>query len=75
VAALGGADGRLPTDTGWKDTVLVWPGEEVRIALDFVNPYPGDQEYVFHCHNLEHEDLGMMINYKVLSWPWPVFGQ
>ena len=24
-------------------------------------------KYVFHCHNLEHEDAGMMLNVKVLS--------
>lgn len=54
-------------DLGWKDTVLVWPGETVRIAVDFSHPYPGDQIYLFHCHNLEHEDQGMMINIKVQS--------
>jgi suppressor of ftsI/bilirubin oxidase len=45
--------------------VLVWPGESVRIALDFSHPFSGDQTYMFHCHNLEHEDTGMMIGYKV----------
>jgi blue copper oxidase len=65
VAVLAGANGLLPTDTGWKDTVLTWPGEIVRIALDFTHPFPGEQNYVFHCHNLEHEDMGMMINYRV----------
>jgi hypothetical protein len=33
------ARGRLPTDLGFKDTVLVWPGESVRIAIDFRLPY------------------------------------
>jgi FtsP/CotA-like multicopper oxidase with cupredoxin domain len=46
--------------------VLIWPGETVRIAIDFSIPYPGPQQYVFHCHNLEHEDEGMMVNYKVM---------
>jgi FtsP/CotA-like multicopper oxidase with cupredoxin domain len=49
-------------DEGWKDTVLVMPGERVRLLLkfeDFTGLYP------FHCHNLEHEDLGMMRNYRV----------
>ena len=32
--------GRLATDLGWKDTVLVWPGESVRIAIDFRHPFP-----------------------------------
>ncbi|MBI3069368.1 MAG: multicopper oxidase domain-containing protein, partial [Betaproteobacteria bacterium] len=57
--------GLTATDLGWKDTVLVWPGETVRLAVDFSHPYPGDQIYLFHCHNLEHEDQGMMINIKV----------
>ena len=53
--------GRLATDFGRKDTVLVWPGESVRIAIDFILPFPGPQSYLFHCHNLEHEDGGMML--------------
>jgi suppressor of ftsI/bilirubin oxidase len=57
--------GRLATDAGRKDTVLVWPGESVRIAVDFSCPFPGPQTYVFHCHNLEHEDGGMMLGVKV----------
>ncbi len=59
--------GRTVSDLGWKDTVLVWPGETVRIAIDFAHDYPGSQIYVFHCHNLEHEDAGMMINFRVLA--------
>lgn len=57
--------GRAVGDLGWKDTVLVWPGETVRIAIDFAHDFPGSQTYVFHCHNLEHEDAGMMINFRV----------
>ena len=59
--------GRQITDLGWKDTVLVWPGETVRIAIDFTHPYPGDQLFLFHCHNLEHEDQGMMVNHLVTA--------
>jgi blue copper oxidase len=57
--------GRLATDLGWKDTVLVWPGETVRVAIDFTMPFPGPQTYMVHCHNLEHEDGGMMLGVKV----------
>jgi blue copper oxidase len=57
--------GRTAGDLGWKDTVLVWPGETVRIAIDFTHDFPGDQTYLLHCHNLEHEDAGMMINFRV----------
>ena len=57
--------GRIVSDLGWKDTVLVWPGETVRLAVDFSNEFVGDQTYVFHCHNLEHEDGDMMVNMRV----------
>jgi blue copper oxidase len=57
--------GLTAADLGWKDTVLLWPGETVRLAVDFSHPHPGDQIYLFHCHNLEHEDQGMMINIRV----------
>lgn len=60
------SQGRLPSDMGWKDTVLVWPGETVRVGLDFSHSFEGEQTYVAHCHNLEHEDNGMMFNYKVV---------
>ncbi|HXF65219.1 MAG TPA: multicopper oxidase domain-containing protein, partial [Burkholderiales bacterium] len=58
-------NGLAASDLGWKDTVLVWPGETVRIAVDFTHPFPGDQVYLVHCHNLEHEDGGMMLNVRV----------
>ena len=58
--------GRLATDLGRKDTVLVWPGESVRVAVDFSHPYAGPQAYLFHCHNLEHEDGGMMLPVAVV---------
>ena len=61
------AHGRLATDLGYKDTVLVWPGETVSLSIDFSQPqYPGEQLFLFHCHNLEHEDQGMMLNVKVV---------
>ncbi|MBI3043845.1 MAG: multicopper oxidase domain-containing protein [Betaproteobacteria bacterium] len=59
--------GLAATDLGWKDTVLVWPGETVRIVTDFSHPFLGDQVYLVHCHNLEHEDGGMMLNLKVAA--------
>ena len=51
-------------DDGWKDTVLVLPGETVQVLVRFED-YAG--LYLYHCHNLEHEDGGMMRNYKVVS--------
>jgi FtsP/CotA-like multicopper oxidase with cupredoxin domain len=49
-------------DEGWKDTVLVMPGERVKLLVKFED-YEG--LYMYHCHNLEHEDMGMMRNYRV----------
>jgi len=49
-------------DEGWKDTVLLMPGERVKLLMHF-DVEPG--LFVFHCHNLEHEDLGLMRNYRV----------
>ena len=49
-------------DEGWKDTVLIMPGERIKILVDF-DDYPG--MFLYHCHNLEHEDMGMMRNYFV----------
>lgn len=49
-------------DEGLKDTVLLLPGESVKILTDF-SDYPG--LFLYHCHNLEHEDMGMMRNYFV----------
>jgi spore coat protein A, manganese oxidase len=45
-------------EQGWKDTVRCNPGEATRILVRF-DGFTG--EYVFHCHILEHEDMGMMI--------------
>lgn len=55
-----------PEDGGWKDTVLVSPGETVRVLTSF-DTHPG--VFVHHCHNLEHEDAGMMQNFEVLPPP------
>ena len=60
--------GRLATDVGFKDTVLLWPGETVRCAMDFSHDFEGEQFYMFHCHILEHE-TGMMLNLKVVDAP------
>ena len=49
-------------DEGWKDTVLLMPGERIRLLVRFTG-YPG--LFLYHCHNLEHEDMGMMRNYLI----------
>lgn len=52
-------NGKQPPENerGWKDTFLIQPDETVKIITTFKD-FKG--QYMFHCHNLEHEDLGMM---------------
>ena len=50
------------TDEGWKDTVLVLPGEQVQLLMRF-RQFKG--LFLYHCHILEHEDMGMMRNYRL----------
>ena len=47
---------------GWQDTVLLMPGMKARVILQFKD-FKG--LFVYHCHNLEHEDMGMMRNFKI----------
>jgi len=51
-----------PNDKGWKDTLLINPNETVQLLIKFVD-YSGI--YLLHCHNLEHEDDGMMLNIQI----------
>jgi spore coat protein A, manganese oxidase len=54
---------RLPTaeENGWKDTVIMYPGEVTRIVATFSR----EGLYVWHCHILSHEDHEMMRPYYV----------
>lgn len=48
-------------EQGWKDTIAVYPGETVRLAVAF----PEKGVFMYHCHILEHEDNGMMGQIRV----------
>jgi len=52
-----------PFDSGWKDTIDLSAGQVANILVPFAG-YRG--RYVFHCHNLEHEDMAMMGNFEVI---------
>ena len=54
-----GKRGIIASEKGWKDTVLVMPGEKVKVITTF-SQFKG--KYVLHCHNLEHEDSGNAIH-------------
>jgi FtsP/CotA-like multicopper oxidase with cupredoxin domain len=56
-----------PAETGWKDTVQMHPGELTRIRMRFdLKDYSAPQDYVYHCHILEHESNSMMRPYRVV---------
>ncbi len=61
LSRAGGRNKLTAHEQGWKDTVLVMPGESVRVITKFERA----GKFVFHCHNLEHEDDGMMLNFQV----------
>jgi FtsP/CotA-like multicopper oxidase with cupredoxin domain len=68
VVSRTGGRGRLyPWESGWKDTVLLSDKETVDVLIRF-DQYAGefDGQYVMHCHQLEHEGMGMMTNFKVI---------
>ena len=58
------------TEFGWKETVKMNPGEVTRVIMQFnlpsvpftvpSSPRTGGNEYVWHCHILEHEEHDMM---------------
>jgi len=59
--SVAGSNNPLPWETGFKDTVISYPGEITRVKMRF--DYPGF--YVWHCHIVEHEDNEMMRPYHV----------
>ena len=68
---LAGAVGTpvLASEKGWKDTVQMHPGEVTRIRakFDLKTNFTPSQDYVFHCHILEHESNSMMRPFRVVT--------
>ena len=56
-------NGRPPQnwEMGNKDTVMVLTGETVELLVEFRHP----GLFMYHCHILEHEDMGMMGQFNV----------
>lgn len=69
-----------PNEAGWKDTVIMYPGQVTRIAVRFApmdkpvndpnlyypfDPNAGGHGFVWHCHIVDHEDNEMMRPYAV----------
>jgi FtsP/CotA-like multicopper oxidase with cupredoxin domain len=61
VIVNGPVRGAEPWESGFKDTMISYPGEVTRIRAQFVNP----GQYVWHCHIVEHEDNEMMRPYRI----------
>jgi FtsP/CotA-like multicopper oxidase with cupredoxin domain len=58
--------GSVPTppeswETGFKDTVIAYPGQVTRVKAQFKTP----GQFVWHCHIVEHEDNEMMRPYRI----------
>ena len=50
-------------ERGRKDVYIVGELEEVRVLMRF-RDFKG--KYVMHCHNLTHEDHGMMMRWDIV---------
>ena len=50
-----------PWETGFKDTVIAYPGQVTRVRAQFNHP----GQFVWHCHIVEHEDNEMMRPYRI----------
>ena len=50
-----------PWETGFKDTVIAYPGQVTRVRAHF----PTAGQFVWHCHIVEHEDNEMMRPYRI----------
>lgn len=61
----------LVHEQGWKETVILNEGDTARVLMKWpkvpVGPKPGPyvRRYPFHCHNVEHEDHDMMLQFEV----------
>lgn len=52
---------------GKKDVVLSLPGDSIRFIAKFEDHADASIPYMYHCHNLFHEDAGMMGQFIVVD--------
>lgn len=60
----------IPSEKGWKDVVLVMPGDSVKFITKFETFTNPTVPYMYHCHLLHHEDDGMMGSFIVIDSAW-----
>ncbi|MBL7948648.1 MAG: multicopper oxidase domain-containing protein [Bacteroidia bacterium] len=56
-----------PEESGAKDVVLIVPGDSITIITRFLDYADVTSPYMYHCHNLAHEDMGMMTSFVVID--------
>ena len=56
-------------EQGWKDTIIATPEETVRLIMQFPDYPDPNLPYMYHCHILTHEDMGMMGQFVVVDNP------
>jgi FtsP/CotA-like multicopper oxidase with cupredoxin domain len=66
IAAVNGAS-PPPELSGWKDTIDVPPEQSVELLVRFADHDNPQATLVYHCHNLAHEDGGMMGQFLLTS--------
>ena len=54
-------------EQGWKDTITVNPGDSVKLIMQFMEDSDPTNPFMYHCHILEHEDMGMMGQFVVVD--------
>lgn len=59
-----------PTLAGRKDVVLLNPGDSISFITQFTDFADSIIPYMYHCHNLFHEDAGMMGQFVVWEQSW-----
>jgi FtsP/CotA-like multicopper oxidase with cupredoxin domain len=63
VLTRNGAPPTNPLETGRKDVIRMPPGNEVQIFMQF-RDFLG--RYLIHCHNMDHEDIFMMVRWDIV---------
>ena len=60
---------RYAEERGLKDTVKANPGQftTIRAKFDLPESVTAPQDYVYHCHIVEHEDNDMMRSFTVTT--------
>jgi FtsP/CotA-like multicopper oxidase with cupredoxin domain len=58
-----------PYESGLKDVIYLKAGETVSFITKFENFTDSVTPYMYHCHNLHHEDMGMMLQFIVIEDP------